>query len=165
MFDRLANRSRYDTSRVAQIGESLPVQNTLGRVTMPLTIGTRFIATVAVIALLVASNRFRYEEVITPIPPEQFWLYYIAISALAAWYLGYIWTYALVVDQTQLAVPTWGLRAREYDLSKLIRIEDDGAYILRLYFLEGGKAEILKHVRGRAHFIEMLQSYAPMRTP
>lgn len=157
LLDRLANRSKMPgQDRVAQIGETGPVRGAFGQLTMPLTLGVRVISTVGVIAILYLLNLHSENAGISPLPPEYFWEGYMAASALSAWYMSYIWTYSLALDGHRLIVPTWGFGAREHDLRGLIRVEDDGAYLLRLYFEDGGKAEVLKYVRGRAELLNLL---------
>ena len=144
--------------RLAQVGEGAPDQGIFGQLVMPLTIGVRGIATVLVIALLIALN-IHSESADSIIPPEYFWQGYMLTSALVAWYMGYVWTYVLTLDDARLVVPTWGFGAREYDLRELVRVEDDSAFMLRLYFEDGGKAEIFKNVRGRSELMDALERF------
>ncbi|MEM6897213.1 MAG: hypothetical protein AAF576_07510 [Pseudomonadota bacterium] len=160
VLDRLANQNKlFGQDRVASIGESPLEQDAFGQRLMPLTIGVRMIATVLVVALLYVLNLHSENGNISPIPPAYFWEVYMVVSALVAWYLSYIWTYELMLDGHRLIVPTWAFGAREYDLRDLIRVEDDGAYLVRLYFEEGSRAEVMKHVRGRAEFMNALERH------
>jgi len=162
-LDDLANRAKMPgQDRVAQIGDSGAQRDTFGQLKLPLTVGVRGTSTVAVFALLYLLNLHSENASFSPIPRAYFWEGYMAASAIAAWYMGYIWTYELRLDGDRLIVPTWGFGAREYDLKQLIRVEDDGAYILRLYFDGGSKAEVMKFVRGRADFMNALERRVPL---
>ena len=158
-LDRLTGGSKLPgQDRLAQVGEGVPEQGLFGQLVMPLTIGVRGIATVLVIALLIALN-IHSDSPESFIPPEYFWQGYMLTSALVAWYMGYVWTYVLTLDDARLVVPTWGFGAREYDLRQLIRVEDDNALLLRLYFEDGGKAEVFKNVRGRSELMAALARF------
>ncbi len=162
-MDRLSKRGTLNTNPISEIGAARPTHSTLGRNTMPLTSGLRVMTSIIAMTLLYALNQYGDNPEMSPIPTEYFWHCYIGFSALIAWHLGHIWTYQLELDGTLLTVPTWGFRARQFDLSGLIRIEDDGQHQMRLYFEDGSRAEILKHVRGRPALLKTLQSYAPMQ--
>ena len=75
--------------------------------------------------------------------------------------MAYIMTYQIEREGHDMIIPTWGLGRRAHDLRGLIRIEDDGQYLLRLYFEDGSKAEIMKHVTGRGAFMADLEGYLP----
>ncbi|MEM9438191.1 MAG: hypothetical protein AAGA15_14230 [Pseudomonadota bacterium] len=164
ILDRLANKKKAPgQDRVARIGETPLAPDAFGKRVLPATIGVRGISTICVIAVLYLLNLHSEDASYSPIPPDYFWEGYMAASALAAWYMGYIWTYELHLHGSRLVVPTWGFRSREYDLNSLIRVEDDGAYILRLFFEDGSRAEIVKYVRGRADLLNALERHAPPR--
>lgn len=156
-LDRQGEKA-FGQDRVAQIGETALPRDAFGQLVMPLTIGVRMIGTVLGAALLYTLNMHSENGAISPIPPEYFWEGYTIASLLMAWYMGYIWTYSLMLDGNRLIVPTWGFGSREYDLRQLIRVDDDNAFMLRLYFDEGGKAEIFKNVRGRAELMAALDA-------
>lgn len=163
-LDRLANTKKAPgQDRVARIGESPLSPDVFGKRVLPATIGVRGISTICVIALLYLLNLHSEDAAFSPIPPDYFWEGYMTASALSAWYMGYIWTYELHLDGYRLVIPTWGFGAREYDLRALIRVEDDGAYIMRLFFEDGSRAEIVKYVRGRAELLNALERHVAPR--
>ncbi|MEM1235533.1 MAG: hypothetical protein AAGI10_01100 [Pseudomonadota bacterium] len=158
-LDDLSNGSKLPgQDLIARIGEGAPDKGIFGHFMMPLTLGVRLIATGLVLALLYALN-IHSDSTDSLIPPDYFWQGYMLASALVSWYMGYVWTYSLMLDGARLTVPTWGFGAREYDLRELIRIEDDGAFMVRLYFREGDKAEIFKNVRGRTELMNVLERF------
>ena len=147
-FNKMANSKISDLGAakvVAAVGDTASVHNTLGRRTHHVTIGIKLLGTALSLFTLVyfadPSNGL--------LPEKNFMLWYSGLAACFAWYLGYIWTYALVIENTELSVPTWGFGVKTYDLKNLISIEEDGAYSVTLFFEDGRKAEILKYVAGR----------------
>ena len=79
--------------------------------------------------------------------------------AIAIFYLQFIWRYALVLQDSDLHVPRYLGGHRIYDLRKIEHMEDDGQYMLRLWFSAGGKAEIIKYVEGRGKLMQILREH------
>ncbi|MEL7301176.1 MAG: hypothetical protein AAFM92_12405 [Pseudomonadota bacterium] len=136
------------------------VLRTQMRVTLPLSFGARSMGTLAAALLLYALNLHSSGPVGSPLPPEYFWESYTIASGLMAWFMSYIWTYAIALDGNKLSVPTWNFGSREHDIRHLVRVEASGGFCLRLWFSNGAKAAILKPLRGRAELLQRLEAQA-----
>ncbi len=78
------------------------------------------------------------------------------VAAFVAWHCTYICTYAVVVNETHLTLPTYLMGTRTYPLAGLRDIEDDGAYAARLIFADGSKPLMLKYLKGGDALMAML---------
>ena len=82
------------------------------------------------------------------------------VLVIVGYYLIYIWTYEVQISDTDLIVSTYHLTKKRFDLTQLRSIEDDGAYMFRLYFHDGKRAEVLKYVTGPQSFRTRLEQMA-----
>ncbi|MEO1796153.1 MAG: hypothetical protein AAFR53_03955 [Pseudomonadota bacterium] len=127
--------------------------------TLPLEFGVKLLATVLVGLLLTMIN---LNSALDALAPGYFWESYMAVSALSAWTISYVWTYALSLDGARLSIPTWAFGVRELDLRKLVHVEDKGAYVLRLHFEDGSRAGVMKHIERRPEFMAALARFRDM---
>ncbi|MDU8942589.1 hypothetical protein [Ovoidimarina sediminis] len=146
------------------VGETRAVQSFAGRAVHRVTIGTRLLSTGLAVALLLAINGRVGAAPGTFVPDGYEMPALIAAVLLATYYLAFIWSYRLIVEDGSLTVPTLFFGRKRLDLRKLVRVEDDGAYLLRLYFEGGGRSDILKYVEGRIAFIDSLEGYVASKT-
>ncbi|MEM6478062.1 MAG: hypothetical protein AAF841_11220 [Pseudomonadota bacterium] len=122
----------------------------------PLTLWMRTAATLAVIVFLYFLNIHGSASGASWLPADYFWESYMAASAVSAWYLGYMWTYEIVILDRMLIVPRVNFGTREYDLDLLNSIEKRGFSGLRLSFSDGRAADMLRHVRDQDGFMAAL---------
>lgn len=132
---------------------------------LPLSLGARAAGTLLAVALLYMLNLHSDGPVSSPVPRPYFWEVYTLASGLLAWFLSYLWTYALSLEGYRLSVPTWVFGARELDLRELVRVEEAGALKLRLHFKGGTSAAVLKFVRGRDALLRRLEAHAARAAP
>ena len=166
-LDRASNKhvaGLAEAKRISMVGETRAVQAFAGRAVHRVTIGTRLLSTGLAVALLLVINGRVGAGPGTFVPQGYEIPALIAAVLLAIYYLAFIWSYRLIVEDGSLTVPTLSFGRRRLDLRKLVRVEDDGAYLLRLYFEDGGRSDILKYVEGRIAFIELLEGYVASKS-
>ena len=161
-LDRAANRRTNnlgDAKVIAGFGDAKKAQTFAGRTTFKVSLGTRALSVVLTGALLVLL--FQDIGADKPLLATGDMAVYVFLggAALALVYLSYIFRYALVIDGFELHVPRYLGGHTVYDLRGIEHMEDDGAYMLRIWFETGQKAEILKYVEGRAALMRALESY------
>lgn len=129
---------------------------------MPLSWPVRVVATLAAVLLLLLLNSTRAYAGLSPLPDEYFWQAYAASCLMIAWYLAHVWCYAVRIRGTSLSVPGWGFASRKFDLNALQHVEDDGRHTVRLYFKDGARARLTKHVDGYARLRDKLRGETRM---
>ena len=166
LFDKGVNATTSDldlAKRFSEIGERRAFE-TSGRTSKhQVTRGLRVLATgLTICALWYWLGMAWTTEVdgmtIQSNPPS--FLTIALVLVIVGYYLIYIWTYEVQISDTDLIVPTYHLTKKRYDLTKLRSIEDDGAYMFRLYFHDGKRAEVLKYVTGPQSFRTRLEQLA-----
>ncbi|MEM1375115.1 MAG: hypothetical protein AAGF78_12120 [Pseudomonadota bacterium] len=118
---------------------------------MTLSLWVRLGLTLLVVVVLAAAN-------LSPddLPGGRFWESYMVLSALAAWTVGYVWTYQVFLDGTRLVVPTWLFRTRELDLRTLERVDQQRRLMLVLHMADGARVAMPKSLHGRAALMRAL---------
>ena len=144
---------------IAGAGDAKDVSSIAGRLTFPLTIGVRLLSTFLAAALVYQfwQDTQTTEPMIAPVGHA--FTVLAGVALLAMLYLVHIRSCALVIQDFELHVPRYGPGHRVYDLRKIEHMEDDGSYNLNIWFSEGGKASIIKHVEGRGALIKTLNDY------
>lgn len=70
----------------------------------------------------------------------------------AAYYLTFIWAYSVRYDGDKLAVLKWTLSHKEFDLRLLDSLSTGGNGTFKLWFEDGSKIEVLRHITGSVRF-------------
>lgn len=145
---------------IASVGDSKRVDTFVGRRVHRLTVGTKLLSTFLASALVVLI--YKDVDAAQPLiaPAGHGETVFLSSLGIVGYYLAYIWSYKVVIQDFELRVPTYFFSSRPYDLRQLEWFEDDGAYTLSLWFEDGGKASIMKYVEGRATLLKELSSYA-----
>ena len=109
------------------------------------TLGMRF----GIPALFVVAAYSYFSSV--PVP-ERVLVLELAVYGLFVAYMAFIWAYSLRYDREKLLVRGWLLTFREYDLTRLesITVRGNGTY--HLWFDDGRKAEVLRHITNSRRF-------------
>ena len=124
-------------------------------VVLSLALWTRIVLTLIIIAVLAAAN-LQPDD----LPGGRFWESYMILSALAAWVVGYVWTYQVILDGPRLLLPTWLFTSRALDLRKLDRVEDEGSLLLVLHMKGGNRVRLPKFLHDRATLLRALAVHA-----
>jgi len=90
--------------------------------------------------------------------PLEIWATYAFAVAIGIVLPLRILFYAVEIDGDEILCPGLFGRSR-YDLRELDWIGDGGPYTLRLYFANGEKVRIMKHLRGMAEIVDRLEGY------
>lgn len=161
-MDRLANRSASGLGAaklVADIGSAQQAGLAAGQVQHDATIGLKALSTVVVgLMLALMWPGAEWTPGMSIVGPDG-QLIFAGACLLAAIYLAFILRYRIEIVGNDLMVPTYWQTRRAHDLRKLTSLEDDGAYIFRLYFEDGRKVEILKYVTGAADLRQRLMTH------
>ncbi|MEM1233089.1 MAG: hypothetical protein AAGH70_03100 [Pseudomonadota bacterium] len=142
--EKMENRGKWLAKDVAADALKSPSLLTL-------SLWVRLLLTVLVIAMLAAANLSPDE-----LPGGRFWESYMVLSALAAWAVGYVWTYQVFLDGTRLVVPTWLFKTRELDLNELERVDQRHSLMLVLHMENGARVAVPKYLHGRATLMRAL---------
>jgi len=129
---------------------------------LPLSWPVRVFATFAAVLLLLLLNNTRAYAGLSPLPDEYFWQAYGASCLMIAWYLAHVWCYAVRIRGKSLTVPGLWYGNRQFDLSALQHVEEDGRHMVRLYFKCGARARLTKHVADYSKLQDMLRGNAQM---
>jgi len=161
-LDRQANRSNPNQGLakiIASAGDDKEVQSFAGRSTFRLSIGIRLLSTVLSGALLVTLfNEIGSAEPIL-VPAEYAVHAFFGGLFVALLYLLFIWKYHLMIEGYELHVPRYVGGHKVYDLRKIEHVEHDGGYMLRMWFSEGGKAEVIQYIEGRGKFMKTINEF------
>ena len=83
------------------------------------------------------------------------------IGLAALWYLAFIWRYEVTVERGRITFTSFSLGLAQRDLSGLVAVEDDRAYMLRLFFRDQRQAEIFRLVSGAAAMRARIEAHLP----
>ncbi|MCH2077424.1 MAG: hypothetical protein MK180_11165 [Rhodobacteraceae bacterium] len=122
---------------------------------LSLALWPRLVFTLCIVAVLAVAN-LQPDD----LPRGRFWESYMILSALAAWVVGYVWTYQVILDGPRLLLPTWLFTSRALDLRKLDRVEDQGSLMLVLHMKGGNRVRLPKLLRNRATLMRALAVHA-----
>ena len=122
---------------------------------LSLALWPRLVLTLCIVAVLAMAN-LQPDD----LPGGRFWESYMILSALAAWVVGYVWTYQVILDGPRLLLPTWLFRSRTLDLRKLDRVEDEGSIMLVLHMKGGNRVRLPKFLQNRATLMRALAVHA-----
>ncbi len=150
-MDIIFNRQTADLGtalRFSRIGEAKAYDSQARTDSHQTTIGLRMLATFGATTLLCMLAFGQSAEAMLGNGVTPF-LTFAMLFLITGYYLIYIWTYRIDIAADTMTIPTYHMTRRALDPRRLIRIEDDGAYVLRLYFEDGSRAEVLKYVTGR----------------
>lgn len=160
--DGVGTESVASTASVLDVAEVDPEEATEQKA-LPLSWPVRLFATLVAVLLLLLLNNTRAYAGLSPLPDEYFWQAYGASCLMIAWYLTHVWSYAVRIRGTALSVPGgWGFGSRSFDLNDLQHVEDEGRHALRLYFKDGARTRVTKHVEGYARLREALRGNGQM---
>ena len=166
LFDKGLNATTSDldlAKRFSEIGERRAFETTGRTSKHQVTRGLRVLATGLTIAAIwywLGTSFWPQDYGITVHGAPPSFITIALVFVIVGYYLIYIWTYEVQISDTDLIVPTFHLTKKRYDLTQLRSIEDDGAYMLRLYFHDGKRAEVLKYVTGPQSFRTRLEQLA-----
>lgn len=175
-FDRIANRNvnslRYVT-QIANLGSDLPVTGPMGVERFEAAMGLKLVAgigTVLLLWLIFPGQSIQAPDGMNVIGAEFLtgpyaMLQWVLIVFIGFYYVFYIWSYRVELSGCTLSYRDLLLRPKRWDLRYLVRIEDDGAYALRLYFKDGSRGEIMKHVKGRQTLERRLAMFEAATAP
>ena len=161
-LDRAANRQNGQLGNakvIAGFGDNKEVQAFAGRRTFRMTFGLRLMSTVLSGVLLLFLFRDIGAENPMVAPKGLGAEVFLGGAGLAAFYLHFIWRYALVIQDYELHVPRYIGSPKVFDLRKIEHVEEDGQYNLRIWFSEGGKTEIIKFVEGHGKLMQILHEH------
>ncbi|MEM9249332.1 MAG: hypothetical protein AAGB05_11635 [Pseudomonadota bacterium] len=142
--------------KVAELGTKRAVRDSFDATYHPATLGLRLMGTVLAPVLFYAGNTALLNAKGTDIPEEIAPWLGLALLVLVLWYLIYIWSYAVEVSRDTLRVPTLLFLRRAYPMDEIVRVDDTGAYFVKVRFRSGRSAEVLKYVAGREVLLEAL---------
>ncbi len=82
------------------------------------------------------------------------------LGVAVLWYLIFVWTYEIKLGRDDISIPTIFFGSRVLPLGDLVAVENDRAYILRLFFASHRRAEIFQFVTGAKQLRTALEARA-----
>ena len=83
----------------------------------------------------------------------------LALAAL--WYLAFMWRYEVTLERDRITFTSLSLGVSQRYLAGLVAVEDDRAYMLRLFFRDQPQAEVFRMVSGAAEMRARIESHLP----
>ncbi len=145
---------------IAEVGSKRAARDSFGATHHPASLGLRFLATVLAPVLFFVGNSMLLEAKGRDVPAELAPWLGLGLLVLVLWYLAYIWTYSVELTCDTLRVPSLLLFRRSYPLENIVRVDDTGAYFVKVRFRSGRPVEVLKYVAGRDTLMEALERRA-----
>lgn len=158
---RLADLRAAPPSRASWIGTDGGGEPGAFGVTFRASLGLRLISTLLVMQLLVQGWRERGVIVEWAGGGAGGLLAAFGIGLAALWYLAFVWRYEVTLERDRITFTSLSLGVSRRDLAGLVAVEDDRAYMLRLFFRDQPQAEVFRMVSGAAAMRARIESHLP----